>query len=108
MDVGADQSTNSRTEGAQRGDAPAASVQGSDRARPALFCGTDRVVKRFVHERSDRRPDPQPVQEGEAPGLGHSYQAVEVAASVIPSASSQRSASMAALQPSPAAVTAWR
>ena len=36
------------------------------------------------------------------------YQAVAVAASVIPWASSQRSASMAALQPSPAAVTAWR
>ena len=36
------------------------------------------------------------------------YQAVAVAASVIPSDSSQRSASMAALQPSAAAVTAWR
>ena len=36
------------------------------------------------------------------------YQAVAVAASVIPWASSQRSASMAALQPSPAAVTACR
>ena len=36
------------------------------------------------------------------------YQAVVVAASVMPSASSQRSASMAALQPSAAAVTAWR
>ena len=39
---------------------------------------------------------------------GRPYQAVAVAASVIPWASSQRSASMAALQPSPAAVTAWR
>ena len=36
------------------------------------------------------------------------YQAVAVDASAMPSASSQRSASMAALQPSPAAVTAWR
>ena len=36
------------------------------------------------------------------------YQAVVVAASVMPSDSSQRSASMAALQPSAAAVTAWR
>ena len=36
------------------------------------------------------------------------YQAVAVAASVMPWASSQRSASIAALQPSPAAVTAWR
>ncbi len=37
-----------------------------------------------------------------------SYQAVAVWTSVIPSDSSQRSASMAALQPSAAAVTAWR
>jgi hypothetical protein len=36
------------------------------------------------------------------------YQAVVVAASVMPSDSSHRSASMAALQPSAAAVTAWR
>jgi hypothetical protein len=36
------------------------------------------------------------------------HQAVAVAASVMPWASSQRSASMAALQPSAAAVTAWR
>jgi transposase-like protein len=36
------------------------------------------------------------------------YQAVEVATSVMPCDSSQRSASMAALQPSAAAVTAWR
>src|SRR4029079_16175222 len=39
---------------------------------------------------------------------GDGYQAVAVAASVIPSDSSQRSASIAALQPSAAAVTAWR
>ena len=42
------------------------------------------------------------------PPASPSYQAVAVAASVMPSASSQRSASMAALQPSAAAVTAWR
>ena len=36
------------------------------------------------------------------------YQEVAVAASAMPCASSQRSASMAALQPSAAAVTAWR
>ena len=36
------------------------------------------------------------------------HQAVAVAASVMPWASSQRSASIAALQPSAAAVTAWR
>ena len=36
------------------------------------------------------------------------YQAVAVAASAMPWDSSQRSASIAALQPSPAAVTAWR
>jgi hypothetical protein len=36
------------------------------------------------------------------------YQAVDVATSVMPCDSSQRSASIAALQPSAAAVTAWR
>jgi hypothetical protein len=36
------------------------------------------------------------------------YQAVAVETSLIPSDSSQRSASIAALQPSAAAVTAWR
>ena len=39
---------------------------------------------------------------------GRRHHAVAVRASAIPSASSQRSASMAARQPSPAAVTAWR
>ena len=39
---------------------------------------------------------------------GRPYQAVRVATSVMPWASSQRSASMAALQPSAAAVTAGR
>ena len=39
---------------------------------------------------------------------GRRYQAVAVDASAMPSDSSQRSASIAALQPSPAAVTAWR
>ena len=36
------------------------------------------------------------------------YHAVDVAASAMPCDSSQRSASMAALHPSAAAVTAWR
>ena len=36
------------------------------------------------------------------------YHAVDVAASAMPCDSSQRSASIAALQPSAAAVTAWR
>jgi hypothetical protein len=36
------------------------------------------------------------------------YQFVAVAASTSPTDASQRSASIAALQPSPAAVTAWR
>ncbi len=39
---------------------------------------------------------------------GGNYQAVAVTASAMPSDASQRSASIAALQPSPAAVTAWR
>ncbi len=43
---------------------------------------------------------------GSVPRVAH--HAVAVAASTMPRDSSQRSASMAALQPSPAAVTAWR
>ena len=43
-----------------------------------------------------------------AGGRRRAYQAAADAASVMPSDSSQRSASMAALQPSAAAVTAWR
>jgi len=39
---------------------------------------------------------------------GRGYQFVAVEASTSPTDSSQRSTSMAALQPSPAAVTAWR
>ena len=39
---------------------------------------------------------------------GRGYQLVAVEASTSPTDSSQRSTSMAALQPSPAAVTAWR
>ena len=41
-------------------------------------------------------------------GAGVGYQAVAVEASAMPSLSSQRSASIAARAPSPAAVTAWR
>ena len=41
-------------------------------------------------------------------GLGSAYQLVAVVATCSPMDSSQRSASIAALQPSPAAVTAWR
>ena len=40
--------------------------------------------------------------------LGSDYQFVAVEVSISPTDASQRSASMAALQPSPAAVTAWR
>ena len=108
MDVGAHEPVDPWPERAQCRDPPAARVERRDRARPALLGGVDRVVERLVDERSDRRPDPQPREEGKTPGFGHSYQAVEVAASVMPWASSQRSASMAALQPSPAAVTACR
>lgn len=38
----------------------------------------------------------------------NAYQFVAVEGSISPTDASQRSASMAALQPSPAAVTAWR
>ena len=84
-----------------------ASRAATDAGRPRLG-GSDRVIERLVHEAADGRADSQPGQEGEAPGFGHPYQAVAVAASMMPWASSQRSASMAALQPSAAAVTACR
>jgi hypothetical protein len=58
------------------------------------------------------RPQPEPWQDPDTRrrpcGRRGRHQAVAVADSAIPWDSSHRSASMAALQPSPAAVTAWR
>ena len=52
--------------------------------------------------------DPRRKEPLVAGGDGTTYQAAADADTVMPSDSSQRSASMAALQPSAAAVTAWR
>jgi hypothetical protein len=66
----------------------------------------DHVVHSIPDDLGDRGPEAQSREEAvTAPGAHH---AVAVAASVMPSDSSQRSASMAALQPSPAAVIACR
>ena len=65
----------------------------------------DRLVQRDADQRLDGRLDAEAGQEVEA---SRSYHAVAVAASVMPCDSSQRSASIAALQPSAAAVTACR
>jgi hypothetical protein len=68
------------------------------RARRAIFGYSIRL--RGETSRRDAR--------GSVFAVARAYQAVAVAASLIPSDSSQRSASIAALQPSAAAVTAWR
>ena len=108
VDVGPDQAFNPWPEAAQRRDAAAARVEDRDPTRSPLLGRADRVIERLADEGTDRGPDAQPRKKGEPPGLVHAYRAVEVAASVMPWASSQRSASIAALQPSPAAVTACR
>jgi hypothetical protein len=108
VDVGADQAIDARSERAQSRDPSASRVERRHGSRRPPLGRPDGAVKRLVYEGSDGWVDPQPLQEGEPPGLRHTYQAVEVAASVMPCASSQRSASIAALQPSAAAVTAWR
>ena len=54
-------------------------------------------------------PQRPPVSGGRRPAVtGRRHQAVAVVASVTPASTSQRSASIAARQPSPAAVIAWR
>lgn len=108
MDVGSDESPDPRPERPQRGYAAAPGIERGNRTERPPLSSRDRLIERRLNQYSDRWIDPEPWQEGEAPGLGHPHQAVEVAASVIPCASSQRSASIAALQPSAAAVTAWR
>ena len=59
------------------------------------------------HESSVLSGEARPIRRG-AWAADARYQAVAVACSVMPWASSQRSASIAALQPSAAAVMAWR
>ena len=68
-----------------------------------------RVAASLARDRRDVALAHQPGA-GPAPWKCHdrAYQAVSVLASVMPCDSSQRSASIAAMQPSPAAVTAWR
>ena len=55
-----------------------------------------------------KRPPPPPRKVIDASLVRPAYQAAAVLSSTTPTDSSQRSASIAALQPSPAAVTAWR
>ena len=82
------------------------------RPRPAatrMGLGDDMNDKEGSSSDGGRRPPGCCAARRGAPRLaGTPYQAVAVVASLIPWASSQRSASIAALQPSPAAVTAWR
>ena len=108
MDVRTDQAGDPWTEGAEGRDPAAARVERRYRPGRARFGHFDGAFQRLVDQAPDGGLDPQPGQQGESPGFGHPHQAVEVTASVMPCASSQRSASIAALQPSAAAVTAWR
>ena len=95
------------------GKAPARgrSVPGLDRPGPrAIPFALQRAMR---IELVLRRDPPQPAQEAlqhRSPSLCTlaDHQLVAVEASISPTDASQRSASMAALQPSPAAVTAWR
>ena len=112
VDVRPDQPPDPRTERAELGDAPAACVEDGDRPPRPIDTGLsvgDRVVERRLDQARDGRRDTEAFDDRLAALGRHAvYQAVAVAASVIPCASSQRSASIAALQPSPAAVTACR
>ena len=83
--------------------------------RAALRRDALEVVRGWRQAAAARRAAGEPA--GAATAEGHranrgrwdgGYQAVAVWCSARPSCSSQRSASIAALQPSPAAVTAWR
>ena len=108
MDVGSHEPLDPGPELAQRGDTPAAGIEDRDDTDERTSASAMAESSALRTRTLDGRFDAQPGAARESRGFGHPYQAVAVAASVIPSASSQRSASMAALQPSAAAVTAWR
>jgi hypothetical protein len=80
-----------RIAGASGGSPPVTVSVGHAQVMPHMGIAAVRRVRSAKHD--------------DDPGV---YQAVAVLASVIPCDSSQRSASIAALQPSAAAVTAWR
>ena len=97
VDIGADESGDAGAEVAEGGSAPAAGVQDGDAARRCTgLSGGDRLLEQAPN---------QLVDVGRSSGAHH---ADAVLASAIPCDSSHRSASIAARQPSPAAVTAWR
>ena len=89
------------------GDMPTIGIKtrGSSASGLEIKHQSSRVAARAIGAPGAGRPARRPRGAG---ARARAYQAVAVAASVMPWASSQRSASMAALQPSPAAVTAWR
>ena len=105
MDVRADEPSDTRSVGGQGRCAAAACVQRDDllgRSRRPR----ERPVQGFVDQFPCGRSDSTPGKDRRSAGSPH--HAVAVLASVTPCDSSQRSASMAAFEPSPAAVTACR
>ena len=117
MDVRPDEAADPGTVGDQRGDTSAAGVEDRQRGQATgpRRAGRPRLARRPRPGRPDdvaeRGRDAQAWQDREPAALGHEPGLPAVARSppaTMPRASSQRSASIAALAPSPAAVTAWR
>ena len=109
MDVGADEACDAGPEGLQLRDTAAAGVEDREPTGLEAGRGVKRRLELALDDLGGRRPDAQPGKDREPAALpGWHYQAVAVDVSAMPCDSSQRSASIAALQPSPAAVTAWR
>ena len=108
MDVDANEAIDPVAERDQRRRPSATGVEHRDVPGRARRRGIDRRPECSLQTRGDRRLDAEPLDQVVASSLRGGHQAVAVAASVMPCDSSQRSASMAALQPSAAAVTACR
>ncbi len=113
MDIDAHDAREARPE-RREGRAAATACIERGHCRPRVTCAiviglgsVDRDAQSLSKEVGNVREEPQPAEQRLASGPVD-HQAVAVTASTIPCSSSQRSASMAALQPSPAAVIAWR
>ncbi len=110
MDVGADEALDPGPISLQVRDPAAARVEDGDARAVTVPCprltSVERLIERRGHQLIGRRGLARIGQDREASRLRGIHHAPAVVASLIPSDSSQRSASMAALQPSAAAVTA--
>ena len=84
VDISTYQSVDPGPECPQRRNPAAARIERGDRTWRACLGRPDRPIQGLVHEAPDGRADTQSWQEGETPEFGHPYQALEVAASVMP------------------------